>query len=55
MRASSTITLYTDTIFKIIQILQQYTASLDNFEDIEEIVNIIHYIQKEVYKSSEEE
>lgn len=52
---SCTLEIYIDTLYKIIQILQKHTESLDNFDDIEEIVNIIHYLQKEGYKNLHEE
>lgn len=52
---SCTLNIYVETLYKIIQILQQYTESLNNFDDIEEIVNIIHYLEKEAYKALNEE
>lgn len=55
MKNSCSITIYVDTLNKIIQILQKYTESLDNYDDIEEIVNIIHFLQKEMYQTREEE
>lgn len=54
MKNSCSITIYVDTLQKIIQILQKYAESLDNFDDIEEIINIIHFLQKEMYKTREE-
>lgn len=55
MKNSCSITIYVDTLNKIIQILQKHAESLDNYDDIEEIVNIIHFLQKEMYKTREEE
>lgn len=49
-----TITMYVDTLNKIIHILERQTELLNDFDDIEEIVNIIHHLQKEVYKEQEE-
>lgn len=54
MKNSCSITIYVDTLQKIIHILQKYAESLDNFDDIEEIINIIHFLQKEMYKTREE-
>ena len=54
MKNSCFITTHVDTLQKIIYILQKYAESLDNFDDIEEIVNIIHFLQKEMYKTREE-
>lgn len=55
MKNSCSITIYVDTLQKIIHILQKYAESLDNYDDIEEIINIIHFLQKEMYKTREEE
>lgn len=45
-----TLTIYINTLYKIIEILQQYTESLNSYDDIEEIINIIHFLQEEAYK-----
>lgn len=55
MKTSCKLNIYVETLYKIIQILQKYAESLDNFDDIEEIVNIIHYLQEEAYNSLQEE
>ena len=39
MKNSCSITIYVDTLNKIIQILQKHAESLDNYDDIEEIVH----------------
>lgn len=40
---------------KIIEVLEDYTASLDNYYEIEECVNLIHLIQEEIYKYKEKQ
>lgn len=55
MKNSCSITIYVDTLQKIIQILQKHTESLNDFDDIEEIVNIIHFLQEEMYNQTHEE
>lgn len=40
---------------KIIDILEQYTESLDNYFEIEECVNLIHLVQEEIYKYQQEQ
>ena len=54
MKKQSTITMYEDSFNKIIEILEKYTESLDNYYDIEECVNLIHFIQKELYAEKEQ-
>ena len=54
MKSSCTIKIYVETLDKIIQILQKYTESLETYDEIEEIINIIHFLQKEMYKTREE-
>lgn len=51
MQKSCTLTIYINTLDKIIEILEKYTESLDTFNDIEEIVNIIHFLQKESWRA----
>ena len=55
MKPSYTIKIYVETLDKIIQILQKYAESLETYDEIEEIINIIHFLQKEMYKSSYED
>lgn len=54
MKKQSTITMYEDSFNKIIEILEKYTESLDNYYDIEECVNLIHFIQKELYSEKKQ-
>ena len=55
MKPSYTIKIYVETLDKIIQILQKYAESLETYDEIEEIINIIHFLQKEMYKSAYED
>ena len=52
MQESCTLTIYINTLDKIVKILQKHVESLDTFDDIEEIVNIIHFLQKESWRAS---
>ena len=49
------IIMYDDSFNKIIEILEKHTESLNNYYDIEECVNLIHFLQKEIYFSEEQE
>ena len=55
MQKSCTLTIYINTLDKIIDILEKYTESLDAFDDIEEVVNIIHFLQKESWRAINDE
>ena len=55
MQKSCTLTIYVNTLDKIIDILEKYTESLDAFDDIEEVVNIIHFLQKESWRAINDE
>ena len=49
------INMYVDTLDKILHLLQNYVETLDNYDDIEEIINIIHFLQEQMYYADKKE
>lgn len=49
------INMYIDTLDKILHLLQSYVETLDNYDDIEEIINIIHFLQEQMYYADKKE
>ena len=49
------VTMRTHYFDKIIEILEEHTASLNNYYEIEECVNLIHLLQEEIYLSQQEQ
>ena len=49
------INMYIDTLDKILHLLQKYVETLDNYDDIEEIINIIHFLQEQMYYADKKE
>ena len=49
------INMYIDTLDKILHLLQNYVETLDNYDDIEEIINIIHFLQEQMYYADKKE
>lgn len=50
-----TITMKTHRFTKMIEILETYTESLNNYFEIEDCVNLIHLIQEEIYKYEQQQ
>lgn len=49
------INMYVDTLDKILHLLQSYVETLNNYDDIEEIINIIHFLQEQMYYADKKE
>lgn len=49
------INMYVDTLDKILHLLQNYVETLNNYDDIEEIINIIHFLQEQMYYADKKE
>ena len=49
------INMYIDTLDKILHLLQNYVETLTNYDDIEEIINIIHFLQEQMYYADKKE
>lgn len=49
------INMYIDTLDKILHLLQNYVETLNNYDDIEEIINIIHFLQEQMYYADKKE
>ena len=49
------INMYIDTLDKILHLSQKYVETLDNYDDIEEIINIIHFLQEQMYYADKKE
>lgn len=49
------INMYVDTLDKILHLLQNYVETLDTYDEIEEIINIIHFLQEQMYYADKKE
>lgn len=49
------INMYVDTLDKILHLLQKYVETLDTYDEIEEIINIIHFLQEQMYYADKKE
>ena len=49
------INMYIDTLDKILHLLQNYVETLDTYDEIEEIINIIHFLQEQMYYADKKE
>ena len=47
--------MYVDTLDKILHLLQNYVETLDTYDEIEEIINIIHFLQEQMYYADKKE
>lgn len=50
-----TVTMRTHWFDTIIEIIEEYTTTLDNYDEIEHCVNLIHLLEEEINKSKEEQ
>ena len=49
------INMYVDTLDKILHLLQNYVETLDTYDEIEEIINIFHFLQEKMYYADKKE
>lgn len=49
------INMYIDTLDKILHLLQSYVETLNTYDEIEEIINIIHFLQEQMYYADKKE
>ena len=49
------INMYVDTLDKILHLLQNYVETLDTYDEIEELINIIHFLQEQMYYADKKE
>ena len=49
------INMYVDTLDKILHLLQNYVETLNTYDEIEEIINVIHFLQEQMYYADKKE